>query len=214
MDRTTHWESIYAKRRADEVSWYEPTPALSLRRVRQAVTEGAQSLIDVGGGASTLVDEALRLGLRRVAVLDVSLRALETSKARLGEVADRVEWILGDVTHVGDLGRFEIWHDRAVFHFLIEPRDQDRYVSLCGRTVVPGGAAIVATFAPDGPEMCSGLPVRRYDDSELAKRCGPKFRLMDSERHTHTTPRGIEQRFMYASFRRVAEDRVLSGSIR
>ena len=126
---------------------------------------------------------------------------------RLGSRADRVEWIVGDVTAIEDVGMFDIWHDRAVFHFLTDAFDQERYVSLCERTVAPGGIAIVATFAPDGPEMCSGLPVQRYDASGLAERCGPRFELLDSERYVHLTPHGVEQRFMYASFRRVSEDR-------
>jgi hypothetical protein len=107
------------------------------------------------------------------------------------------------LTEAHDLGHFGIWHDRALFHFLTDPNDQDRYVSVCERTVMPGGVAIVATFAPDGPDMCSGLPVRRYDESGLEDRCGPKFDLIDSERHLHITPSGVEQRFMYATFRRV-----------
>jgi SAM-dependent methyltransferase len=206
MDRTEHWDRIYERRSPREVSWHERTPTISIRRVRQAVDAGARSLLDVGAGASTLVDEALELGLR-VAVLDISERPLNASSKRLGSRAGQVEWIVGDVTAIEDVGRFDIWHDRAVFHFLTDAFDQERYVSLCERTVALGGIAIVATFAPDGPEMCSGLPVRRYDASELAERCGPRFELVDSERHVHLTPRGVEQRFLYASFRRVSEDR-------
>ncbi len=207
MDRTEHWDRIYERRSPGEVSWYERTPTISMRRVRQAVAGGARSLLDVGGGASTLVDEALELGLHRIAVLDISERALNASAERLGSRADQVEWIVGDVSVIDDVGRFDIWHDRAVLHFLTDAFDQERYVSLCERTVTPGGIAIVATFAPSGPEMCSGLPVQRYDASGLAERCGPRFELRDSERHVHLTPRGVEQRFMYASFRRVSEDR-------
>jgi SAM-dependent methyltransferase len=208
MDRRTHWQGIYMRRSPEEVSWYERTPAVSLRRVREAVESGAQSILDVGGGASTLVDEVLQLGLRRIAVLDVSDQALETSKARLGCASRLVEWIVGDVTEIDDLGQFGIWHDRAVFHFLTDQREQERYVGLCERTVIRGGTAIVATFAPDGPEVCSGLPIRRYDAAALRERCGPRFDLTDSERYVHTTPQGVEQRFMYASFKRIAEDRV------
>lgn len=206
MDRTEHWDRIYERRSPREVSWYERTPTISIRRVRQAVDAGARSLLDVGAGASTLVDEALELGLR-IAVLDISERALNASSERLGSRAGQVEWIVGDVTAIEDVGRFDIWHDRAVFHFLTDAFDQERYVSLCERAVAPGGIAIVATFAPNGPERCSGLPVRRYDASGLAERCGPRFELVDSERHVHLTPRGVEQRFLYASFRRVSEDR-------
>jgi SAM-dependent methyltransferase len=207
MDRTEHWDRIYERRSPREVSWYERTPTISIRRVREAVDGGARTLLDVGAGASILVDEALELGLRRIAVLDISERALNASAERVGSKADRIEWIVGDVTAIEDVGMFDIWHDRAVFHFLTDAFDQERYVSLCERTVAPGGIAIVATFAPDGPEMCSGPPVRRYDASGLAERCGPRFELLDSERHVHLTPRGVEQRFLYASFRRVSEDR-------
>jgi SAM-dependent methyltransferase len=207
MDRSEHWDRIYERRSPREVSWYERTPTISIRRVREAVDGGARTLLDVGAGASMLVDEALELGLRRIAVLDISEHALKASAERLGSKADRIEWIVGDVTAIEDVGMFDIWHDRAVFHFLTDAFDQERYVSLCERTVAPAGIAIVATFAPDGPEMCSGLPVRRYDASGLAARCGPRFELLDSERYVHLTPHGVEQRFMYASFRRVSEDR-------
>ena len=207
MDRTEHWDRIYERRSPRVVSWYEPRPATSIRRVCEAVAGGARSLLDVGGGASALIDEVLDLGLQRIAVLDISERALQASKERLGTRAEHVEWLVGDVTTIDDVGMFDIWHDRAVLHFLTDAFDQERYVSLCERTVAPGGIAIVATFASDGPEMCSGLPVQRYDASGLAERCGPRFELLDSERHLHLTPRGVEQRFIYASFRRVSEDR-------
>jgi SAM-dependent methyltransferase len=190
MDRTEHWDRIYDRRSPREVSWYERTPTISIRRVREAVDAGARSLLDVGAGASMLVDEALGLGLRRIAVLDISERALQASRERLGTRADHVEWLVGDVTSIDDIGMFDIWHDRAVFHFLTDAFDQERYVSLCERTVAPGGMAIVATFALDGPEMCSGLPVQRYDASGLAERCGPRFELLDSERHVHLTLAG------------------------
>jgi SAM-dependent methyltransferase len=207
MNRTGHWDRIYERRSPREVSWYERTPTISIRRVREAVLGGARSLLDVGGGASTLVDEALELGLHRIAVLDISEGALQASRERLGTRADQVEWLVGDVTAIDNVGMFDIWHDRAVLHFFTDAFEQERYVSLCERTVAPGGIAIVATFAPDGPEMCSGLPVQRYDAIGLAQRCGPRFELLDSERHVHLTPRGVQQRFMYTSFRRVSEDR-------
>jgi SAM-dependent methyltransferase len=202
VDAAAHWNSIYAERSTTGVSWYEPTPTVSLRHVRRAVEDGAQTLIDVGGGASTLVDEALHLGLSRIAVVDVSEQAISVAKTRLGPAARQVEWLVGDVSTLEDLGGFDIWHDRAVFHFLTDRITQERYVALCERTVLPDGVAVMATFAPDGPETCSGLPVQRYDADRLAERCGPRFRLIGSERHVHTTPRGVEQRFIYASFRR------------
>jgi 2-polyprenyl-3-methyl-5-hydroxy-6-metoxy-1,4-benzoquinol methylase len=180
---------------------------VSLRKLKEAMRHGARSLIDVGGGASTLVDYLVDLGLSRLAVLDISQRGLEVAKERLGNRADGVQWIVADVTKATGLGRFDVWHDRAVFHFLTDPADRARYVGLCERTVTPGGVAVVATFALDGPEMCSGLPVHRYDASGLADECGPKFDLLDSERHVHLTPKGVAQPFVYASFRRTADDR-------
>lgn len=201
-----HWERIYTTRAPDEVGWYEPVPGVSLRRVGDAIEAGARSVIDIGGGASSLVDRLLDLGVPRIAVLDISSAGMEVARERLGERAGRVEWIVGDVTALEDVGRFDVWHDRAVFHFLTDPADRARYVSLAERTVNPGGVAVMATFAPDGPERCSGLPVCRYGPDQLAEQCGPGFELLDSERYVHTTPRGVEQRFVYATFRRRAQD--------
>jgi SAM-dependent methyltransferase len=202
-----HWADIYATRSPEDVSWYERTPTVSLRRVREAIRNGARSLIDIGGGASSLVDHLIDLNLSRLAVLDISERGLEVAQARLGKKADRVEWIVADVTKAADFGGFDVWHDRAVFHFLTDSAHRAHYVALCERTVTPGGVAVVATFALDGPEMCSGLPVHRYDAPGLANECGPRFDLIDSQRHVHMTPKGVAQPFLYASFRRMAEDR-------
>jgi SAM-dependent methyltransferase len=206
VDSQAHWSNVYATRSPDEVSWFEPLPALSLHRITSAIRGGAKSVIDVGGGASRLVDQLIGLDLERIAVLDIAERGLKVAKARLGSRADRVEWIVADITEAVYVGRFDVWHDRAVFHFLTDPVDRARYVAVCERTVPPGGVAVVATFAPDGPEMCSGLPVHRYDASELAGECGPAFALIDSERYLHTTPSGGRQSFLYSSFRRVASD--------
>ena len=210
MDASRHWNDIYRTRSPQEVSWYEPVPETSLNRVRAALVNGAaRSVVDVGGGASTLVDHLVCMGLSRVAVLDIAETSLDVAKRRLGDLADGVEWIAADVTKVRDIGRFGIWHDRAVFHFLTDPCDRASCVALCERTVTPGGIAIVATFAHDGPELCSGLPVHRYAADELAQQCGPGFELIDSQRHVHMTPRGMQQAFLYASFRRLAGDRHL-----
>jgi SAM-dependent methyltransferase len=209
VGRLEHWDAIYGTRAPEDVSWYEPVPAVSLRIVRAAVADGARSVIDVGGGASRLIDHLVSLNLDRLAVLDLSSTAIDIARKRLGAAAETVEWIDADVTDVADLGRFAVWHDRAVFHFLTDASERERYVDLCERTMTPGGTAIVATFAPDGPEMCSGLPVRRYDASQLASECGPRFHLIESERYMHTTPRGVRQSFLYASFRRLSDDREL-----
>jgi SAM-dependent methyltransferase len=214
MDRSKHWEAIYHSRSPEEVSWYESSPAVSLRWVEEALMDGKDSVIDVGGGASRLIDHLVNLNVSRLAVLDVSEGALDVARERLGDASERVEWIVADVTEVQDLGRFDVWHDRAVFHFLTDPSERARYVSLCERTTSPGGVAIVATFAPDGPATCSGLPVQRYGAADLARVCGPNFELTGSERHVHTTPAGVDQPFVYASFRRVSEDSRLVGSRR
>ena len=203
-EREAYWQNVYTTRPTAGVGWYEPDPVVSRRLVAEAVRGGARSIIDVGGGASFLVDHLLELDVSRIAVLDVSEAGMDVSKRRLGNRASRVEWIVGDVTNVSDVGRFDVWHDRAVFHFLVEPEERAAYVRLAQRTLVPGGPLFIATFAPDGPERCSGLPVCRYDGELLAQAFGSAFRLDATERHTHTTPGGIEQSFVYATFTRVA----------
>ena len=202
-----HWANVYATRPADEVSWFEPTPKMSLAAVDAALDQGASSVVDVGGGASRLVDHLVNRDLTRLVVVDISGRALGIARNRLGDDAGRVEWIEADVTTAADIGQFDVWHDRAVFHFLTDPDDRARYVALCEQTVSPGGVAIVATFAPDGPETCSGLPVIRYDAHKLTAACGEGFELIRSERFVHTTPSGVHQPFVYASFRRLAGHR-------
>jgi SAM-dependent methyltransferase len=189
------------------VSWFEAVPTLSLVEIDAALGEGATSVVDVGGGASRLVDHLVIRHLTRLAVLDISGRALGIARNRLGDAARGVEWIEADVTNAGDIGQFDVWHDRAVFHFLTDPADRARYVAQCERTVSRGGIAVVATFAPDGPDMCSGLPVMRYDAADLAAACGVGFELIRSERFVHTTPSGTHQPFVYASFRRLAGHR-------
>jgi len=201
-----HWEHLYATRPSDAVGWYEPDPVLSRQLVDAAVAGGARSVIDIGGGASRLVDHLLELDLDRVAVLDIAESGLALSRARLGARAERVEWIVADVTSPVDLGRFDVWHDRAVFHFLLDPAARRHYVDLAERTIRPGGVAIMATFADDGPERCSGLPVRRYEPEALARECGPGFRLTSTIRHLHHTPAGVPQAFQYSTFERVAVD--------
>lgn len=198
-----HWQSVYLTRAPDEVGWYEPDPVVSRRLVAEAFERGARSVIDVGGGASALVDHMLDIGIRHIAVIDVAEAGLAIAKLRLGDRAAGVEWIVGDITAVTDLGQFDVWHDRAVFHFLTDAGERDRYVRLAADTIRPGGTAYVATFAPDGPERCSGLPVCRYDEDEIARAFGAPFRLVGSERHTHTTPRGESQQFSYVTLARV-----------
>jgi SAM-dependent methyltransferase len=158
------------------------------------------AVIDVGGGASPLAGRLLDLGYA-AAVLDISAAALDRAKARLGARADQVGWIVADVTEVADVGRFDVWHDRAAFHFLTRPYERERYVGLLSRTVPPGGHAIIATFAPDGPAQCSGLDVVRYDGESLARELGAGFEQLRSVPETHFTPWGKPQSFQYSVFR-------------
>jgi SAM-dependent methyltransferase len=204
MEPHAHWEGVYNTRATDQVGWYEADPVMSRRFIAEAIEAGAKSVIDIGGGPSMLVDHLLDLDLERIAVLDISETGLEVAKGRLGDRADRVEWIVEDVCRLGDIGQFDVWHDRAVFHFLTDTADRERYVRAAERTLPPGGSAIMATFAPDGPEQCSGLDVCRYDPRQLAAECGPSFELLAAERYVHTTPRGVAQKFLYSTFRRAA----------
>lgn len=202
QSRQTHWQGVYTSKGETEVSWFQESPAISLEMIELADASPASAVIDIGGGASRLVDALLDRGLRTVAVLDVSAAALETAKARLGARADQVEWIVADVTAWQTTRSYDVWHDRAAFHFLTDARDRAAYVACLLKAVGPGGHAMIATFAPDGPERCSGLPVMRYDAESLADVLGGDFRLVTSRRHEHTTPWGATQRFQFSLFRR------------
>jgi SAM-dependent methyltransferase len=197
-----HWEKVYGTKAEDEVSWYEPRPELSLQLVRSAIVHGARSVIDVGGGTSRLVDALVAEDLDRLAVLDVSETALQRAKERLGSAAQRVDWICGDVLHIEGVGRFDVWHDRALFHFLTSEDSRRSYRALLERTVDPGGFALIATFGPQGPERCSGLDVRRYDTTTLEREIGPSFVLKESHLVDHVTPQSRHQQFLYAIFSR------------
>lgn len=205
-DRKTHWEARYAGSAPDRLSWFEETPDRSLSLIREAVGPEA-AVIDVGGGASRLPDALLSAGFRDVTVMDLSAEALAQSRARLGDRADEVAWIAGDVTAWTPPRRYDLWHDRAVFHFLTDAEDRAAYVRTLCAALAPGGTAILMTFAEDGPESCSGLPVQRWSPEALAEemqRLAPgALEAAGQGRFTHVTPAGGEQRFQVSLFRRL-----------
>jgi len=204
MTTTAHWNAAYEAKATVSLSWYQPVARLSLELIDAAKVDKHARLIDVGGGASTLVDGFLDDGFEDIVVFDLSDRALEAARARLGERAARVRWRVGNILHDDPGGPFALWHDRAVFHFLTNPADQDTYISVLHRNVAPGGVVVMATFAPDGPERCSGLPVQRWSAEEIAAKLGPDFELVDARRESHMTPAAKEQRFSYGVYRRIA----------
>ena len=198
MNMKTHWEHIYETKALTQVSWYQEHAQFSLHLIQNTGIRKADHLIDVGGGASTLVDDLIADGFQHISILDVSGAALQLARQRLGARAAAVHWIEADITQV-DLPEqaYDLWHDRAVFHFLTQPADRQRYIATVRRTVRPGGHVIVATFAPDGPERCSGLEVMRYNPESLHSEFGDGFHLVDSTNENHHTPFGTEQKFIY-----------------
>jgi SAM-dependent methyltransferase len=201
-DRQAHWQNVYATKAEREVSWFQENPAPSLDLIAANAIAIDAAIIDIGGGASRLVDHLLDKGFRRLSILDLSATALEEAKKRLGRRGDAVKWIVADITAWQPLRKYDLWHDRAAFHFLTEPADRDAYVANLKRAVRPGGYVIIATFAPDGPERCSGLPIVRYDAASLSRILGGDFMLVGERRHGHATPWGAVQQFQFSTFRR------------
>jgi trans-aconitate methyltransferase len=200
--RQAHWENVYTGKAENEVSWFQENPAASLEMIARAGATPGSALIDIGGGASRLVDELLKLNYRAVTVLDLSKAALDAAKKRIGNHAQEVTWVVADVTRWEPSAVYDIWHDRAALHFLTEDADRAAYVARLRRALEPGGFAIIATFAPDGPERCSGLPVVRYDAESLGRLLGDGFALVEERRHAHQTPWGSVQAFQFSLFRR------------
>jgi SAM-dependent methyltransferase len=194
-----HWDDVFRRRPHDQVSWYQATPETSLRLLRQAAPQRGP-IVDVGGGASALADALLDDGWTDVTVLDVSEVALRAVRERLGHRP--VEVVVADVRSWAPTRHYEAWHDRAVFHFLVDDEDRGRYVDTAARAVAPGGAVVIATFAADGPDRCSGLPTARYDPSALADAFRPWFDLEHADREEHPTPGGVIQPFTWAVLRR------------
>ena len=201
-ERKTHWEQVYRDKSPLQVSWYQPAPTLSWELIRAGGVDMDAALIDVGGGASTLVDWLLEQGYRDISVLDISAQALAHAQQRLGERARSVQWIEADVTRFEPPRRYRVWHDRAVFHFLTEAADRARYRAALERALEPDGEAIIGTFAPGGPERCSGLPIVQYDAERIhAELCG-QFVLRETRTETHRTPAGKDQLFNFFRFGR------------
>jgi SAM-dependent methyltransferase len=206
MDHKAHWENIYQTKSPLEVSWYQREPAVSLGLIDRASVDRDAPIIDVGGGASVLVDRLLSRGYLHVSVLDVSARALACARARLGDLARSVEWIEADITSFQPPHHFRVWHDRAVFHFLTDPPDRRAYVKAVNEGLEPGGHLIIATFAIGGPTKCSGLDICQYDAARMGAELGPGFELQEEVGETHATPAGKEQRFIFLRYRRYTSD--------
>ncbi|HSN74967.1 MAG TPA: class I SAM-dependent methyltransferase [Anaerolineae bacterium] len=206
MNRQSHWEQVYKTKAPDKVSWFQPEARLSHVLITRLAPERASPIIDVGAGASVLVDELLVDGYHDLTVVDISPTALAVAQARLGATAGRVSWIAADLLTANlPAGRFDVWHDRAVFHFLADAQDRARYVAQVRHAVRPGGLVLVATFAADGPSRCSGLDVARYSPEALHDQFGEEFQLIESQRDLHTTPAGAAQAFTYCACRYVPQ---------
>lgn len=198
MERKQHWDQVYSTKADTEVSWFEQQPTTSLELIRGFLPPG-ESIIDIGGGASRLVDQLLQSGTGgEITVLDISAVALKLAQDRIGAAADQVHWIVGDITEISLPRQFDVWHDRAVFHFLTQPEARRRYVALATQAVKPGGHVILGVFALDGPMKCSGLDVCRYDSAGLAREFGAAFQLVHQQAFQHTTPAGKKQSFCFA----------------
>ncbi|NCF25485.1 MAG: methyltransferase domain-containing protein [Gammaproteobacteria bacterium] len=202
MSRREHWEGVYSSKPPDRLGWYKPRLQTSLEWIKTLGLEPDAAIIDVGGGACTLIDDLLDEGYTSITVLDIAEPALALLKERLGDKSAAVNWVCGDITKVElPENAFALWHDRAVFHFLIERTDQERYRDNLCRALRPGGRLIIGTFAPEAPPKCSGLPVQRYDLELLRETLGSEFELQRHQEEMHVTPGGVEQMYLYCDFR-------------
>ena len=205
VNRKEHWENVYATKAVDQVSWYREHLENSLKMISNTGVDKTAAIIDVGGGAATLVDDLLAVGYSNVAVLDISSKAIEETKSRLGTRAEKVDWIIADITNANlPEDHYDVWHDRAVFHFLTDLDDRKKYVELVMRSVKVGGHIIVASFGENGPQKCSGLEVVRYSPETMHGQFGGEFKLIKSLSETHETPFGTTQEFIYCYCRKEA----------
>jgi 2-polyprenyl-3-methyl-5-hydroxy-6-metoxy-1,4-benzoquinol methylase len=198
MDIKAHWEKVYGTKASDAVSWYAPHLKTSLNLIDQATADKNSAIIDIGGGESTLVDDLITEGYQDISVLDISQKAIDVAKERIGKSADKVYWYCADITKATlPQNYFDVWHDRAVFHFLTEESQRVKYVEQVMQSVKHGGYVIMSTFGLKGPEKCSGLDVVRYDSENLHGQFGKSFKLIDSSTEIHKTPMGVTQQFLY-----------------
>lgn len=202
MSKKAHWENVYQHKSPDEVSWYQQTPTLSIELITSCSLSKEAEIIDVGGGASTLVDQLLEDGYQHLTVLDLSATALELSKQRLANKANSVEWYVDDITEFKAPKRYDVWHDRAVFHFLTDNHEREKYKAVLNESVKSGGYVIVAAFAIGGATKCSGLDVEQYDTPKLERELGENFTLIKQCNENHITPSGNIQLFGYHLFRK------------
>jgi 2-polyprenyl-3-methyl-5-hydroxy-6-metoxy-1,4-benzoquinol methylase len=202
FDRAAHWQQLYENKSPLEVSWYQQEPRLSLELIAHAELPPNAPIIDVGGGASLLVDRLWAAGQQQLTVLDISASALSWAKARLGESAAAIDWIASDITRFNPPRRYALWHDRAVFHFLTDAADRAAYLAVLEQALNPGGQLIIGTFALDGPLQCSGLDIVQYDAAKLQQTLGAGFELLEQTSELHRTPAGKDQAFNFCRFRR------------
>jgi hypothetical protein len=195
-ERGTHWHDVYADSTVTEVSWFQPEPVSSIELIRATGVPPDSPIVDIGGGASMLVDRLLDEGYRDLTVLDVAGNALASARSRLGQRSDHVSWIVADLLRWRPDRHYQVWHDRAVFHFLTDPADRQRYRSVLNRALEPGGYVVIGTFAADGPTRCSGLPTARYGAAALAAEL-PGYRVLHRRREEHVTPTGRVQPFTW-----------------
>lgn len=204
VDNQPHWDEVYQTKSATSVSWHQQHARQSLAFILSTGAPKKSSIIDVGSGASTFIDDLLAEGFTNITALDIAESGLAVTRQRLGDRADLVQWLVTDITNALLLSEhFDIWHDRAVFHFLVDAKQRQKYLEIMQQAVKAGGHIIMATFAEDGPEKCSGLPVMRYSAESLARALGPAFELLETSRESHQTPAGNAQSFIYCRFRKL-----------
>lgn len=202
FDRKDHWENVYTKKSPLEVSWYQTHPAISLDLIASTGIDHSARIIDVGAGASVLVDKLLEAGYKDITVLDIASKAMDYAKERLGSRAQKVVWVVADITEFEPSQQYDLWHDRAVFHFLTDKTDRRKYVEALKKTLKPEGHLILSAFSLEGPPQCSGLSVERYDVEKMKKELGDEFEFITSKRESHVTPWQAEQEFIYCHFKK------------